>query len=369
VTRAEVTPLAHRRIRVLRWSVFLCCVWVAVAFRVSPARAQSGAELERARRVCITLVAPENELSSLRTALAEVTQSLPLSLQQVVLPELDVGAIVAPRAAEAGVLARIFIALHGQRAELYLVDEVGGRVLVREVPRSGVSAAVVHEQLAQIVLASLQTLMEGGVVGVRRQAVTLQPTEPPSATPLRRPSAPDFASRVSLSGGAYYGVVAYAPGLLLANGPGLLLGVHGSGRGAHWSLAGAAEYRAVAASDSFARVRLDVIPLRLLGGFGFSFGVSRWVAELGPGVDCVRVSTRAGASTERIASPRWRAMATIRLQSRLLVHASENVTLFGLASLDLDPSGTRYIVNIDGRDHGLLAPWSLRPGIGIGAGF
>ncbi len=308
---------------------------------------------------------------------------------------IDVERALRRDAAAAPALARVYLILGDDGAELYLVDGGVERVLSRRVARSAAGEAgdeLLREELGLIVLTAIETLQAGGAVGEARDDVRRRlglnatvvpapapapppaPSSPPASPPAPPPQPPPAppappAPALRLGGALFYEGQGYASEQVVVHGPALGLRLDLRRVWPSPGLAFEAHYRLpYEQRGDEAGFELQSLSLRLLAhaelvqtpmiALALHGGVAVDTLFIDP---FLVIASRAVASDARArVSPLPRFGPSLRL--RLFGDTSLALGFY----LDVDAIGTRYVIQRGSELVPLVEPLRVRPSFRIG---
>jgi hypothetical protein len=331
------------------------------------------APLARAQRVEI---GASGEASiELEPVVRELMSRLSVELEWSGMDRIDPREVLAPREAQSGLVARVWIDLGDpDRAAIFVANGDHDHFLVRFVPITDGYDELARESLAHIVESAVDALLGGGVIGVSREAasrelhiepVVIAEPVPPVEVPAQLPP----RSVIEIGIAPYYSAWLFASSPLSAHGPGVAITVGGEIDGAlRWTSWASAQY--LAPIEHFrdpAGVRLDGGSARILGGVELRWTeiAVRMLAGVGADIFHAQPHVRAGAgfmASDAFALPIPVASAMAAIDLRIARWISAFVAL----GIDLDLAGTRFDVEAEGRVSESLAPLGARPSSTIG---
>jgi hypothetical protein len=359
----------------------------ALAVLPVPLRAQD------APRAALDVVAvgPGAALAAMADRVRSLEARFPVAVRWTAVESIDVRAIVAPRAVDEGVFARVWLDLSNpERAVLFLANAGHDRFLVRVLPVSDDYGELTRESLATVVESAIDALLAGGQIGVDRgtavreiEAQTGTPiaAKPPApAAPIASEAAPgaiaprreETALQPALLITAQYRVDAVAAGPALRHGPQLgIAGSFGWGAAIDLLLGVSAQYVAPFSIDDAGRgveqygggARIAV------GATGRAGGNFNWQAALGGGIDRFRVEPAVAASTGLEAAEPFSITAPVATLFANFAWRPAAWIEFGLgAGLDVALSGPHFDVQSGSARAQAISPWRVHPYglVGIG---
>jgi hypothetical protein len=356
---------------------------------------------ETDRVVDVVIAAPPEPAASLEAALREPMDRLGLRLRWFRVDWFELAQVFAPDPDAPPAVARVWFDLVGvsarargapldAQATMYVVDGPWARVLVRDVPLETGFDEVVREELAAILLSSVEGILNGAPLGRPREevreelgveaspprptststttsttAVTDTPTEPRASASGQTPTTTTTGDLLVLELGLGYEPSGFADDVGAVHGLGLSLALgarRGFARGGGW-LTG--EYRLPVEEDGNqgVGVRLDVGALRLLAVVELAF-TDRFALQLaaGGGVDIVRVEPRrTGAVDVQLEPVSHAARGIIQLLLGVRLVISRPFSLWLGVGVDVDPAQVRYVVQVPDGTAVVLVPWLVRP--------
>jgi len=342
-----------------------------------------------ATEIRLTIASSPEQRELIGEVARELLARLEVQVRVIAVEQLDVREIVS--AAREDVLGSAWIDMRGEDSvAFFFADGAKQRILIRSLPKSERSAEVLREQLAAILLSSVETLLSGGQVGapradaVRTLGVRFEPepepapqTKPdPAPNPPAKPEKParpkpsntEAAPFPRFEPGLYYALERLAQDPTLNHG----LGLAGSLRFERTSLGLSllpnlpvtVERDGVALSAfeaaAFARGALVL----------FAPGAQRLEIELDAGVRFTRFAAErsgtegataqlSGAQSRFDPAVGWFVSGAQLLRSRLYVHLD--------LGLVVSAERPKYVVaREDGVRQTLLEPAAVRPSLRIG---
>jgi hypothetical protein len=290
--------------------------------------------------------------------------------------------VLAPVPAGAPYLARCYIDLRGDaRALLYVHDPVRDRVLEREVPRAPGDEELAREELGHMLLASIEALLSGATLGTPRGelAAAAAPAAQPALAsttiaPPAEANAPDRAepARASwqLRGAVLYELAALGHGPGIAHGPLLAALLRAPFGEPGLGLLLSAQYRFPFDADADPiGMRVHAFALRALLTLEQPLGAQvSFRVGLGAGADVTRIAPGRSASADvALADARTLTLGVTRGLLGIDLRLSPVLSLWAALAADVDLDRTEYVlVQRDGRDSELIAPWRVRPALSLG---
>jgi hypothetical protein len=355
-------------------------VWVLQLFLAGSARAE---DASRPARVEIHLVGDVGEVPAFGDLLTEWLgaggRQVDLRREASLRPET-----VLERSDEQGTLRVWVVLATSERALLYFADPASQQFLVREVPLRHALDELGREQIAQILVASMQAFVEHQMSSTPQEvrgsfadgqppppepirAEDRVPTAPRAARPQVQASSPP-ASRWRPKLGALY-AVRYKGREGIGHGPGVLLGVARAASRVRWDLAAKAQYefptegrgqRIVVSTQAMA-FRLAL----LVEGWAFHrFG---WGAELGGGFDYVTFSPRPSEGVlPRPGGSDLRPVAVTALRGSIGFPDWRLSLTAGITTVLVE---RHYDLAVGGKAERDLVPWRVQPTLGVEASW
>jgi hypothetical protein len=278
--------------------------------------------------------------------------------------EIDARERLGRRADAGSAIAHVWIDL--RRADgvlLYIADKGLDRVLVRRVPVGRVVDEVAREELAHIVEASVDALLQGGQIGVAvdRKSLDDRPKEPPVEREVERPPVP---RATTLALGLGYEAEAWAGGQTPMHGPLASVELVFGGGDARPGLALSGQWRFPHTVESAPLgLRLDEQALRVAGTLDVKLG-GRWVFRwaLGGGLDVVHSTPLAFGADRASVEPATIALDPVLRAGAAVTHEFADGKRLALgAAAELDLVDTRYYVDLGSNSEVVLRPWRMRP--------
>ena len=121
------------------------------------------------RRIPIVMAVLGSSPEPMSMLLEEYLHGLDVELDLQAVDGFALDAVVNPPPEPDRAAARVWIRVEETRASVFIVDADWQRIFIRHVSIDSGFDEVVQEQLATIVLASVESLLAGGEIGVRRQ--------------------------------------------------------------------------------------------------------------------------------------------------------------------------------------------------------
>ena len=334
------------------------------------------------RRIRVLIASDAAERAAFESVLRELMQRLSVEVEVEATPRVERAAVLAPVPAGGQYLARCYVDLRRDgRALLYVHDPVRDRVLEREVPRAPGDEELAREELGHMLLASIEALLSGATLGTPRGelAAAAAPAAQPASTrtAVTPPAEPNTAERLEparaswqLRGAILYELSAlgHEPGI--AHGPvlaGLLRAPFGEpGLGLLLS----AQYRFPFDADADPiGMRVHAFALRALLTLEQPLGAKvRLRLGLGAGADVTRIAPERSSPAEiALADARTLTLGVTRGLLGVDLRLSPVLSLWAALAADVDLDRTQYVlVQRDGRDSQLIAPWRVRPALSLG---
>ena len=331
-------------------------------------------------------------LAAMADRIRSLEARFPVTVRWTTAEAIDVREIVAPRAADQGAFARVWLDMSNpDRAVLFIANAGHDRLLVRVVPATDGYGELTRESLATIVESAIDALLAGGQIGVDRGAavheieaqtgtrvaaepppavtvVTAQPPKPVVPSPSHAASHP----RSWLLAGYYRGD-AISSGPALRHGMQLALAYSSPSRAAfELLLMVSAQYappfslgdggRQVAEHGGGARLAIGATtnPER-------SFV---WRAAIGAGADISRVEPVIAADTGLSAADPFVVTTPITTAFAMGSLRPARWLDIGLGvGLDVPLTGHHYDVQTGTARSAVIAPWSVHPYAFLGIGM
>lgn len=351
-------------------------ILLALAWPASAAAAET--ESSRASStVLLTVAATSSEAAELEAVARELLGRLELRVELRRVERLDTGELRRPSQAY---FARVWIAIAaGGKARLYLEHSARDRLLLRDVNGDAQNPELLREELGHILQTALEGLKAGEEIGAPRKEA-LAEVEPPQRAPATAPAAARNATTPKavtptprarpLRFGPRYEVIFLGDHGLFEDGPGAVLGLLVPGSQRLGVELMATYHRPLHVEQGAIGARLQSWVL----GAGLSY--ETWRAErsslrLGVAVsaDLVKVTPFSSRSDDvEIASSDWRRLALGRVTTTYSYRAVSFMTLELGLGVELDPSGTRYVLETTSGEQDVLAPWPVRPLLTLGVG-
>jgi len=333
----------------------------------SPAEAQPAPR----RVVRLVIAGDDNEAAgALEASLRELLARLDLTVETSRAERLDLD---APALADgsSGDLATAWVDMRAAHATTAIVDGKTGRVVARRSVARDRSTAIVVEELAHIIHASVEELADQD----RRPPPATPKTSPPEPPPPEPPRVASEEARWGLDGGGFFAGRAFGNGAEAVIGGGGLAGAalgRAGFRPALWLIgtyhvAFDVRGRSVDVHTRAATMRLAPT-IRLFGG-------DRWLVEAGPegGFDVMWTAPRPNATglprNGRIGDESTDVSPIVGaiIAAHLSVGPSADLLLAFSADIDLSPH--RFVVAEGTEIEPLFVPWRVRPAILVGFTF
>jgi hypothetical protein len=346
------------------WVAAIACFIAGRAF----AQPNDAAPAARAEPVVTVLIAgPERDVAVLEGALADPFRRLGVALRFEHPPQIDAGAVLKLPAESSPMLARLWFDLASTaHVPIYVTDGRHERIYTRDFPLARGLDDVAVEQLVYIARSSVDSILAGVDIGVRRDEYEASLEAPqkrpqPSETDSVKTSVPTTKKEFPLS--ASYEAQWMGHGAV-SHGP--TLGI-GFARG-HFALGLSAFYRfpfEVRGPELGARVmrvgaRLDASALVDLG--------SAWTfaARLGSGVDFSSVTPlRAGTVDATPLGGFWVTDGVVRGTSAIGYRLRGGWVLSAATGVDLDLALVKYVLERGGARETVFVPFRARPFVGV----
>jgi|GEM_PF-2959650 len=344
------------------------------------ARNAPAAEPDHPDAILLTVAASAVEAEQTAAVARELLQRLAMQVELRRVERVDVRELRQPLTRGPAYFARVWIAFGKTgKARLYLEHAARDRVLVRDVANDAHNPELVREELGHILQTAIEGLKAGEEVGAPRGEALQQvdaeeaataPTAPPAApatveTPPRGPK----PRRPHLRFGPRYELVWLGDSGHFEDGPGAVLGVPWPGAPRLGVELGGFFRRPIKVDATLVGARLQGLAFDALVSFDAWQG-ARARLRLAAGVEAnfVRVSPFATAEQDlELAKSRWLEMALGRV-ALTYAHDVDNFMAVELTlGAELDPNGTRYVVQRQAGAVDVLAPWPVRPLLSLGA--
>ncbi len=321
------------------------------------------------------VIAAEDESGgqAMRAVVAELIARLGLAATITFASSVNSAEVITPQAGAEMRLARAWIDLSKpERVTLYLVDRDWERVLIRHFQKMPGHDEVAREAIGHILENAVDALAHGARIGTTPDGArseneggqaSLRPPAPAAPIAARAGTAPHWEL------GALYEGELYAPHGLIANGPAAALYIgarRGPVRPGVWLTV---QYKLPMIVDTAPLgVRLDGGGLRALAAvdlavserFSIRFGA-------GAGVDAMHMTPRLeGKPGTTLDKDEDFALVVARASAGGEWWVSRSLAIALTLSCDLDASGTRYGVLLDGVQETVLSPWPVRPALSLG---
>ena len=335
------------------------------------------------RRIPIVMAVLGSSPEPMSMLLEEYLHGLDVELDLQAVDGFALDAVVNPPPEPDRAAARVWIRVEETRASVFIVDADWQRIFIRHVSIDSGFDEVVQEQLATIVLASVESLLAGGEIGVRRQraAETLgvplhvEEATPSSAPTGDEPSVSDVSStpaaeprRMGVDLAVGYGVTLWSLRLAPSSGPRLdaRLRIRSPSRRTLDGLLGlrASYALPLRASNESLEVQMQSIDARAAGGIWWA-PRPRFAArvELDVGLTSNHVASRAVGPDARAASADWHFVPASSLELGAAWRVAPSLWLGAAARVDGTVVGLRYRLSDTGEV--LFAPWRVRPGLAL----
>jgi hypothetical protein len=354
----------------------LMAVAVLLSAALLPRSAAADTDTD-AHTVEIVATGEKTSTSAVEALVRELLKRLPVTIRWAFAPEIDPRDVLAPRMADSGLAARVWVDLSQRTgARLFVANAASDHFLVRLVPAEQGHEEVEEEAVAQIIGSAVEAILAGGEIGVTREVAVRQiAVEPPPS--VRTPSSPSprSASRDGISGslGAFVGLRALGAGPLIGATPGFVGTIVGPRR---WAVQPrlALELQYDAPFDAQAQA----VAVQFEGGGaslqpGFQIHVGARVAlqaSTGLGAEALHVRSHAAQGSAFVArGPFWAAAAVATVRVAVEVAVAGPISLFGSAGFDVDLSGVEFNVNDNGSTEPNVVPWRVWPIARLGASF
>jgi hypothetical protein len=325
--------------------------------------------------VLLTVAAPPSDAAALQAVTRELLERLALRVELRQVEHIELQEIRQPPPGSARYFARAWVGFAPDgRARLYLEHAATDRVLVRDVNDDAHNPELVREELGHILQSALEGLKAGEPIGApRREALrdagddapaSAAPPVPPApvvtAPPVQRSRAWRFGPR--------YELIWLGNGARVEDGPGAVLGVAAPGSRRFGLELGGYFRRPLRIDAQPIGARLQSWALVVLLSFEAWHGSSaRLRLALGAQADLVRVTPVAAAGESVVLEhSRWLQVALGRLALTYAHDLGSKMDLELSLGAELDPSGTRYVIQSNQGQQPVLTPWPLRPLAALG---
>lgn len=342
-----------------------------------PARAQEG---ERGSTILLTVAAPPAEAEQLAAVAGELLQRLAMQVALRRVERVDVRELRQPLAGEPPYFARVWITFGKTgKARLYLEHAARDRVLVRDVADDAHNPELVREELGHILQTAVEGLKAGEEIGAPRDEALKQvdeeaATSAPKAEPVAGPAvatlpAPAPPRERRFRFGPRYELVWLGDGGHFEDGPGAVLGALFPGFAGVGLELGGFYRRPLKVVARPVGARLHSLAFDALITFEARQGTrARWRLAAGVEADFVRMSPFAEEGQDvRLAESRWLKLALGRLALTYAHDIGSFMTVEATLGAELDPSGTRFVLQGRSGSTHVLSPWPVRPLLSLGA--
>ncbi len=270
-------------------------------------------------------------------------------------------------------------------ARLYFADAAAQRFLIRDLQLLAGLDELAKEELAQIIQASLEALLENTAAGLTREQVSRvmrEHADPPhplrravaaAATTSEQPSAASARRESSSpwSVDVFYAAQSYARRVAAAHGPGAGLTLRWPRRAPRISGWLTGQYWLPQRFEGeLVGAKLDTVALR--AGMSLERQFAERVAvgvRAGLGFDLVHVSPRTNAP-ERVTltSEHWSSPLVVCVALRANFQLSRLMSVDVSLLADADFNHRHYDVQAPNGRNVVLEPWPVRPGVSVGLG-
>lgn len=270
------------------------------------------------------------------------------------------------------VLARVWIDVRKDAVVVSIADRSWERIFVRRIRTPEGLDPVTREEVAHVVASALETLREGGTIGIARTELVRKEPPPPSIeVPTPRAVPPRAVPEtIGLQLGVGYEGIAF--GARFVHGPAALLrGSLPLGGGWRAGLAVSVQSRStVVVEPEPIGVHLGSVAFRSAFEIERRLG-SRFVlrAGLGPGVDVLSVEPRlreAATPNVGVSDPSTRTSPILRASIGVDARVLGTARIFAVAVLDHDLDNRAYALREGAVERSVLDPPALRPGAMLG---
>jgi hypothetical protein len=329
------------------------------------------AQGEAERAAVEVRIAPGGEGEErLRTVLDELLSRLPVHVSYSVESAVNPHEIVTPVSGAPAAVARVWVDLRStKRATIYLVDERWERVLIRHVRVRDRTGEVTREEVAHIIEAAVEALLDGAQLGVTREEAH---RELGLTTPERvaaPPPTPKPVERAHVGIGAFYELQTWSFDEPLFHGPGVALYGDTGSSNLRLGLWLSTQLRLpVEIEREPIGLHVQSGNFRLLGSLKVPISSKIWFrAGLGGGLDFVDIEPRVEENPSFRADPARLTLVPIARSMVFVGYAlGERANAFLSLAADLDLIKTRYFVQRGESSETVFAPWRLRPALVVG---
>ena len=347
------------------WVAAIACLLAGKAFAQPSEPAPPAAHVEPV--VTVLIAGSERDVAVLEGALADPFRRLGVALRFEHLPQIDASAALKLPPEASPMLARLWFDLASPaHVPIYVTDGRHERIYTRDFPLARGLDDVAVEQLVYVARSSVDSILAGVDIGVRRDEYEASLQPPPKKTPPPEPDSIKPSSPVTTRGfplsASYeaqwmgHGAVSHGPTLGIALGLG------------HFAIGLAAFYRfpfEVRGPELGARVlrvgaRLDASAIVDLGA-AWAFA-----ARLGTAADFSRVAPLRTSSTDAtIAQGFWVTDGVLRGTAAIGYRLRGGWVLGATTGADLDLALVKYVLDRSGARETVFVPYRLRPFAGV----
>lgn len=337
-------------------------------------------ESERSSTILLTVAAVPAEAEQLAAVARELLQRLAMQVALRRVERIDVRELRQPLADEPPYFARVWIALGKTgKARLYLEHAARDRVLVRDVADDAHNPELVREELGHILQTAIEGLKAGEEIGAPRdealkqvdeEAAASAPKAEPAPDPaLATPPAPSPPRARRVRFGPRYELVWLGDGGYVEDGPGAVLGALLPGSTRLGLELGGFYRRPLRVDASPVGARLQSLAFDALLTFEARQGTRAcWRLAAGVEADFVRVSPFTEEDQNvRLAESRWLKLAFGRVALTYAHDVGNFMAVEATLGAELDPGGTRLVLQGGSGSTDVLSPWPVRPLLSLGA--
>jgi hypothetical protein len=346
-----------------------------VALLVGAARADTPPIKDPSRKVEVISAGRGEDAQPLEGVLRELLARIEVTASFTRAAEIDARDRLSRRTDAGGAIAHVWIDLRRPDGVLlYIADKGLDRVLVRRVPLTHGVDEVVREELAYIVEATVDALLQGGQIGVAVDRTSFaatearsEPASPPPPRPV--PSSPaELPGTSALALAAGYEAQAWASGQELSHGPRVLVELRAGSGDARpgLSLSGQLRFpKTIEGSPIGLRLREEAVRLCITLDVALAHGWAfRWL--LGGGADIVHTTPVAfGPQAASTDAPGTAADPVARALAAVVHEFADGKRLAVGAAAEFDLLDTQYYVERGAARDVVLHPWRMRPSVVI----
>jgi len=228
-------------------SAFVLALALVLALGRRDALGQTAPGAPAPRFVEVTAAGPPESLDAMARLLGELLERLAVTLRWVAQPRIVLDGVLVARAPTPGAVGAVWLDLSSrEHVRIVLADAGGDRFLVRDLRLATGLDPVGREQVGHVVESAVAALLEGGTIGLSREAarsaagvsapapavVSAVPRAPAPVVharpaPVRPPLRDDGSTGLRVGLGVAYEALVFAPeaGIPLLHGPGATLSV------------------------------------------------------------------------------------------------------------------------------------------------